>query len=93
MNARTTKRGRGAVPKQDRRGESFATAEQVLLCCFGLDQDVSTTRSGKQLRVALTGAGFRPAAARHLVRDSALLRAAPEGHYVLLPCGGAPAGR
>ena len=93
MNARTTKRGRGAVPKQDRRGESFATAEQVLLCCFGSGRDASTIRSGRELREALTAAGFHPAAARHLVRDSALLRAAPEGHYVLLPCGGAPAGR
>ena len=93
MNARASKRAHRAVPEQDRHGESFATTEQVLLCCFGLDQDVSTTRSGKQLRVALTGAGFRPAAARHLVRDSGLLRATADGHYVLRPCDVAPAGR
>ena len=92
MNARTTRRDRGAVPEQDRRGESFATAEQVLLCCFGLEQDAFTTRTGKELRKALIGAGFHPAAARHLVRDSALLCAAPEGRYVLRQFDGAPAG-
>ena len=92
MNAGTTRRGRRAVPQQNRHGESFATAEQVLLCGFGLDLDDSTTRSAKQLREALTGAGFRPAAARHLVRDSALLRATADGHYVLRPFDGAPTG-
>jgi hypothetical protein len=92
MNARTTKRGRGDVPGQNRRGESFATAEQVLLFCFGSGRDASTTHSGKELREALTAAGFHPAAARHLVRDSALLLATPERDYVLRPFDGAPAG-
>lgn len=93
MNARTTRRDRGAVPEQHRSGESFATAEQVLLCCFGLEQDAFTTRTGKELREALGSAGFHPAAARHLVRESPLLLVTPVGDYILRPCEGAPAGR
>ena len=52
--------------------EPFSTAEQVVLCCFGLDQ--STERSGAQLRRGLAEAGFPAAAARHIVNSSPLLQ-------------------
>ena len=91
MNPRTTRRGHRALLERYQYGESFGTAEQVLLCCFGLNRDAN--RSAKQLREALTEAGFPAAAARHLVRDSALLSATADGHYVLRPCDVAPVGR
>jgi hypothetical protein len=81
------------VPEQGGQGEEFATAEQVLLCCFGVHPRASSPRSAKQLRQALVEAGFRSSEARHLVRDSALLRATLEGQYALRPFDDAPAGR
>jgi hypothetical protein len=63
--------------------QTCATADLVLLCCFGANQDASTRRSATQVRQALVDAGFRPGQARHLVRDSALLRATADGRYGL----------
>jgi hypothetical protein len=78
------------VPEQGGHGVEFATAEQVLLCCFGVHPRALSPRSAKQLRQALVEAGFRSSEARHLVRDSALLRATPDGRYVLRPFDDAP---
>ena len=89
MNPRTTRRGHRALLERYQYGESFGTAEQVLLCCFGLNRDAN--RSAKQLSEALTDAGFSAAAARHVLRESPLLRATVNGHYVLRPFEAAPA--
>ena len=62
--------------------EPFATADQVLLCCFGLDRETSA-RSPAQLRAALMEAGFRATVARHLIRTSSILRRDANGRYRL----------
>jgi hypothetical protein len=61
--------------------EPFATSDQVLLCCFGLDQ--STQRSSTQLRSALVEAGFTAPAAREIVRISPLIHRSYAGSYQL----------
>jgi len=63
--------------------EPFHTSDQALLCCFGLDPEVSATRSTVQLRTALVEAGFRVTATRHLIRTSPLLRRTAYGRYRL----------
>jgi hypothetical protein len=45
--------------------------EHVLLGCFGLD--LTAVRHKKQLRLALRRAGYPPALAAQLIRDSTLL--------------------
>jgi hypothetical protein len=65
-------RGGQQVPEAWAAPEPFGISEQVLLCCFGLDQ--STERSGADLRKALVEVGFRGAAARAIVRSSPLTR-------------------
>jgi hypothetical protein len=67
--------------REDRTFEPFATSEQVLLCCFGLDQ--SARRSGAQLREALVGAGFSLPGACAIVRVSPLVRRTSGGFYRL----------
>ena len=57
--------------------EPFGISEQVLLCCFGLDQ--STERSGADLRTALVEVGFPGSAAREIVRNSPLTRRSAPG--------------
>jgi hypothetical protein len=61
--------------------EPFATTDQVLLCCFGLDQ--STERSNAQLRSALVEVGFRSPEAREIVRTSPLVHRSSTGSYHL----------
>jgi hypothetical protein len=61
--------------------EPFATSDQVLLCCFGLDQ--STERSTAQLRKALVEVGFRAPAAREIIRMSPLIHRSSTGSYQL----------
>jgi hypothetical protein len=61
--------------------EPFATSDQVLLCCFGLDQ--STERSGTQLRNALVEVGFASPAAREIIRRSPLVHRSSTGSYHL----------
>jgi hypothetical protein len=63
--------------------EPFDTSGQVLLCCFGLDETPSATRSAAQLRTALVDAGFRVTVTRHLIRTSPLLRRVANGDYRL----------
>jgi hypothetical protein len=61
--------------------EPFATSEQVLLCCFGLDQ--SAERSSAQLRRHLAEAGFRAPAARHIINSSPLIHRSSTGSFRL----------
>jgi len=61
--------------------EPFATTDQVLLCCFGLDQ--STERSSVQLRMALVEVGFKSPEARAIVRTSPLVHRSSTGSYHL----------
>src|SRR4051794_38394246 len=64
--------------------EPFATTDQVLLCCFGLDQ--STERSNAQLRSALVEVGFRSPEAREIVRTSPLVPGPPRGRTTSDAC-------
>jgi hypothetical protein len=68
---------------QHLHSEPFATADQVLLCCFGPDRETSGTRSHAELRTALVDAGFRAPAAHHLIRTTPLLCRAADGRYLL----------
>jgi hypothetical protein len=78
-------RGGRQVPEAWRAAEPFGTSEQVLLCCFGLEQ--STERSGAELRKALVEVGFRGSAAREIVRTSPLNRRSAQGSYRLRRLG------
>jgi hypothetical protein len=71
-------RGGQQVPEAWAAPEPFGISEQVLLCCFGLDQ--STERSGADPRKALVEVGFRGAAAREIVRSSPLTRRSAPGN-------------
>jgi hypothetical protein len=68
--------------------QPFATSDQVLLCCFGLD--LSAERSSSQLRKALIEAGFGLSDARELLRVSPLVHRTSAGSYRLqgvdVPC-------
>jgi len=66
---------------EDLQFEPFATSEQVVLCCFGLDQ--SARRSKAQLREALIEAGFSLPGACAIVRFSPLIRRTSGGFYGL----------
>lgn len=59
----------------------FTTSDQVLLCCFGLDQ--AAERSGEQLRTALVEAGFTSPSARWVIRASGLIHRTSNGCYRL----------
>jgi hypothetical protein len=61
--------------------ELFTTSDQVLLCCFGLDQ--AAERSGEQLRTALVEAGFTSTGARRVIRASGLIHRTSNGSYRL----------
>jgi hypothetical protein len=61
--------------------QPFCTSAALLLCSFGLDG--ATTRTGRQLRAALSEAGFGALTARHLIRVCPLLRRLPRGRYQL----------
>jgi hypothetical protein len=61
--------------------EPVSASEQVLLCCFGLDQ--SAERSSAQLRNSLVAVGFTSAAAREIVRTSPLVHRSSTGSYHL----------
>ncbi len=61
--------------------EPFATAEQVLLCSFELNQ--STERSSAHLRTALIEVGFTAPAAREIIRTSPLIHRSSKGMYQL----------
>ena len=52
-------------------GQPFSTADQVVLCCFGLE--LTGERSAEDLRRALHKAGFNGPLARHTLHTSALL--------------------
>ena len=68
-------------PEASLTSEPFTTAEQVVLCCFGLDQ--STELSSTQLREDLVKAGFPAAAARQIVRSCPLVRRSSTGLFGL----------
>lgn len=78
-------RGGRQSPKAWAAPEPFGISEQVLLCCFGLDQ--STERSGADLRKALVEVGFPGSAAREIVRNSPLTRRSAPGSYRLRRLG------
>jgi hypothetical protein len=61
--------------------QPFPTAEQALLCCFGLD--LTGERSYKELQVALLGAGFTGPLIRHLINASPLVFRAARNSYQL----------
>ena len=61
--------------------QPFSTSDQVLLCCFGLDQ--SAERSGNDLRRALVEAGFTSLSARKVINASVLICRTPHGSYRL----------
>jgi hypothetical protein len=65
----------------DRAPEPFATAEQVLLCSFGLNQ--STERSIAHLCKALIKVGFTTPAAREIIRTSPLIHRSSKATYQL----------
>jgi hypothetical protein len=73
------------VPEAWAAPEPFGISEQVLLCCFGLDQ--STECSGAELRKALVEVGFRGSATREIVRNSPLTRRSAPGSYRLRRLG------
>jgi hypothetical protein len=78
-------RGGQQVPEAWAAPEAFGISEQVLLCCFGLDQ--STERSGAELRMALVEVGFRGSAAREIVRTCPLTHRSAQGSYRLRRLG------
>jgi hypothetical protein len=61
--------------------QPFATSDQVLLCCFGLD--LSAERSSSQLCKALIEAGFGLSDAREVLRISPLVHRTSAGSYRL----------
>jgi hypothetical protein len=61
--------------------QPFPTAEQALLCCFGMD--LAGERSYKQLQVALLGAGFTGPLIRHLINASPIVFRAARNSYHL----------
>ena len=65
----TVERGK---PLERYVGQPFPTADQVLLCCFGLE--LTGERTFEQLRRALHDAGFDGPLARHIINTSRLLR-------------------
>jgi hypothetical protein len=65
--------------------EPFATAEQVVLCCFGVDQ--STELSSAKLCMDLVEAGFPAAAARQIIRSSPLVHRSATGLLALRRLG------
>jgi hypothetical protein len=73
--------GHHAAPEVRLEPQPFATSDQVLLFCFGLDQ--SAERSSRQLRKALSEAGFSFPAAREIVRASPLIHRTAVGTYRL----------
>jgi hypothetical protein len=77
---RRTSRHQEAL-EADLAPEPFATAEQVLLCSFGLNQ--STERSSANLCKALVEVGFRAPAARQVIRTSPLIHRSFKGTYQL----------
>ena len=59
------------MPAQVVLESEVSVQEHVLLGCFGLD--LTAVRHKKQLRLALRRAGYPPALAAQLIRDSTLL--------------------
>jgi hypothetical protein len=68
-------------PEASLTSEPFTTAEQVVLCCFGLDQSTELTSS--QLREDLVKAGFPAAAARQILRSCPLVHRSSTGLFGL----------
>jgi hypothetical protein len=85
MSRRLRKPGRTSRHQEaleaDLAPQPFATAEQVLLCSFGLNQ--STERSSAHLCKALVEVGFRAPAARQVIRTSPLIHRPSKGTYRL----------
>ena len=60
-------------------GQQFPSADYVLMCCFGPEQQGQQTH--KELRQALIQSGFRGALVRHLIHVSPLLHRAGKRGY------------
>jgi len=68
-------------PEVSLTAEPLNTSEQVVLCCFGVDQ--STERSSVQLCADLVKAGFTAPAARQIIRSSPLIHRSSTGFFGL----------
>ena len=74
-------RGRQVGPLELLAAEPFPSADLVLLCSFGAD--LTRTRTGQELRLALWSAGYGGPLGRHLILASPLLRRRPGNRFVL----------
>ena len=72
---------RWVTPLEHLAVEPFPSADLVLLCSFGAD--LTRTRTGQELRLALSSAGYGGPLGRHLILASPLLRRRPGNRFVL----------